>query len=353
MVATVVAVLAVVLVVVGANTLRSNEDHTEAQKPAPKHTSASPSAVVDEALTTRRQIDRLTPKEIAGAALGDRGQVSSDSEKTRRKEKIPEGAENLARQAEGLAGSQPFSFVLTSFNVLGSQHTRPGGGTPGYAPGPARARAAAGLLRSYGSTVVGWQELQRDQLAALDAAAGGRWSFYPGTALGGPGVPQSLMWDATVWEPTFTGSITIPFVGTTRPQPIVRLRHLESDREIYVLNVHNSPRDRQGRENERDKAEQIEIAAINELRKDGIPILVTGDFNEKADAFCAFAGVANLQAAQGGTADGAGCRPPAAMRVDWLFASRDVQFVDFRFDTSSTVRRITDHAVLTSTMLVS
>lgn len=347
LVGTIGAVCVIVLIVVAANALRSGTDATTEESPVAGFTPATISALPDDA-TSRAEIDRLSPRQIAGAALGDRGKVAEDAKDAG----IPKGAESLARQAEGLAGNQPFDFVLTSFNVLGSQHTRAGKNAERFASGQVRARAAASLIASYGSTVVGLQELQRDQLAVLAGVAGDRWAFYPGTTLGKSGVPQSVMWDTSVWEPTFTGSITIPFVGTTRPQPIVRLRHVETNREIYVLNVHNSPRDRQGRENERDKAEQIEIAAVQELRKDEIPIFVIGDFNEKADAFCAFAGRAGLQAAQGGTADAGGCRPPAAMRVDWLFGTRDISFSDFRFDISPTVRRITDHAVLTATVSV-
>ncbi len=346
MIGTLAAVGVLILIVVAASVLRSGADESAEPIPVPGFTPATISALPGEG-TSRAEIDQLSPQEIAGAALDDRGKVSK-----RAGANIPKGAQSLARQAEGLAGSQPFDFVLTSFNVLGSQHTRAGKNAQRFASGQARARAAGSLIASYGSSVVGMQELQRDQLAVLAAMAGDRWEFYPGTALGGPGVPQSLMWDTAVWEPTFTGTITIPFMGTTRPQPIVRLRHQGTNREIYVLNVHNSPRDRQGRENERDKAEQIEIAAVQELRKDKIPVFVIGDFNEKADAFCAFVGKAGLQAAQGGLADGGGCRPPAAMRVDWLFGTRDITFSDFRFDISPTVRRITDHAVLTATVSV-
>ncbi len=273
MIGTLAAVGVLILIVVAASVLRSGADESAEPIPVPGFTPATISALPGEG-TSRAEIDQLSPQEIAGAALDDRGKVSK-----RAGANIPKGAQSLARQAEGLAGSQPFDFVLTSFNVLGSQHTRAGKNAQRFASGQARARAAGSLIASYGSSVVGMQELQRDQLAVLAAMAGDRWEFYPGTALGGPGVPQSLMWDTAVWEPTFTGTITIPFMGTTRPQPIVRLRHQGTNREIYVLNVHNSPRDRQGRENERDKAEQIEIAAVQELRKDKIPVFVIGDFN--------------------------------------------------------------------------
>jgi endonuclease/exonuclease/phosphatase family metal-dependent hydrolase len=160
------------------------------------------------------------------------------------------------------------------------------------------------------------------------------------------------MWDSSVWTATYEDHITIPFMDSTRPQPIVRLQHIETGREIYVLNIHNSPRDAQGREGERDRATAIEVAAIRQLRQqDGIPVFVMGDFNEHAEAFCTITGKTDLVAAQGGTNDGT-CRPPRAMRVDWIFGSTDARFSSFRMDTGAAVRRITDHAVLTSAVSV-
>ena len=117
------------------------------------------------------------------------------------------------------------------------------------------------------------------------------------------------------------------------------------------MNVHNSPRDARGREDERDRAEAIEIATVNALAEDGIPIVLVGDFNEHAEIYCRITAQTPLVAASGGSHDGA-CRPPATMRVDWIFGSRELEFTGFRIDTSPTVRRITDHAVLTAAVTV-
>lgn len=335
--ATVGGVLAIVLVVVAANLLgRAGGDDT-GPEPAP--------APVAAERTSAAELATMSPQEIARESLEDRGRVALQS--------VPSGGRSLASSAEKIANrAQPFDFVLTTFNILGSQHTAPGGPAAEFAPGRLRTEWAAGLLASYGSSVVGLQELQRDQLAALARATGGRFDFWPGTALGSTGVPQSLMWDTGVWKATYTGSITVPFMGGTRPQPIARLQHLETGREVYVLNVHNSPRDRQGREDERDKAEAIEVEAVKELRKDGIPVLLVGDFNEHEEAFCTFTGRAGMQAANGGSHTGGSCRPPRPMRVDWIFGSTDVEFSGFLMDTGPLVRRITDHAVLSSTVTV-
>ncbi len=335
--ATVGGVVAIVLVVVAANLLGRLGGDTPAATPA---AASGPGA--DR--TRAAELATMDPAEIAGDALKDRGPIAPQQQ-------VPDGAASLARAAEKAAAGQPYSFTLTTFNILGSQHSAPGGPAQRFAPGRIRTEWAADLVEAYGSDIVGFQEIQADQLATLARATGGRFGFWPGTAMGGRGIPQSLMWRTSVWTPTYQGSLTIPFMGSTRPQPIVRLQHTGTGREIYVINVHNSPRDRQGREDERDRATQIEVAAVNELRKDGIPVFIIGDFNEHAEIFCTMTSRTDLLAAQGGSNSG-GCRPPQAMRVDWIFGSPDAAFSSFRMDTSPQVRRITDHAVLTSTVSV-
>ncbi|MGZ4496150.1 MAG: endonuclease/exonuclease/phosphatase family protein [Nocardioides sp.] len=335
--ATVGGVLAIVGVVVAANVLGGlgRHDRSAAQHgPAPAAASTIPA----------EQLATMSPEKIAADALKDRGKIAL--------QKVLPGTAKFRDKVQRLAGAQPYDFTMTSFNVLGSQHTAPGGDAQEYAPGRIRSEWAAALIASYGSTIVGLQEVQSDQLDAIDRATGGRFDFWPGRSLGAAGIPQSVMWDTSVWTETYEDSITVPFMGGTRPQPIVRLQNIATGREIYVMNIHNSPKDAQGREPERDKATAIEIAAIKQLRQqDGIPVFIMGDFNEHAEAFCKITGQTDLHAAQGGDHDG-GCHPPAQMRVDWIFGSADTAFSGFRFDTTSQVRRITDHAVLTASVSV-
>ncbi|WP_341926616.1 endonuclease/exonuclease/phosphatase family protein [Nocardioides psychrotolerans] len=335
--ATVGGVVAIVLVVVVANLLGRSGSDDDAPTPQAAAVPSSPLS------TSAADLATMSPEEIASSALEERGEVA---------QALPSGAKSLANAAEALAGDQPFDFVLTSFNILGSQHTAPGGAASEYAPGRIRTEWAASLVNAYGSSVVGLQEIQRDQVDALDRALGGTWDFWPGEALGGGGVPQSLMWSSAVWTPTFQGSITVPFMGGTRPQPVVRLQHNETGREIYVLNIHNSPRDAQGREPERDKAMAIEAEAVNELKKDGIPVFLVGDFNEHDEAFCYFTSRAGMIAANGGSNSGGRCLVPRPNRVDWIFGTPDIDFSGFLLDEGPAVRRITDHAVLTTTVSV-
>ncbi len=86
-----------------------------------------------------------------------------------------------------------------------------------------------------------------------------------------------------MWRLVETQVVYIPFSGQIRPQPVVKLANVASGVEIWVMNVHNSP---QGMEGERDRAEAVEIAKINELTADGTPMIVMGDFNEKQEILC-------------------------------------------------------------------
>ncbi|MGZ8744014.1 MAG: endonuclease/exonuclease/phosphatase family protein, partial [Nocardioides sp.] len=230
-------------------------------------------------------------------------------------------------------------FGVAMINILGSQHTA--GGRGGFASGTTRANTATRMLLARGSSIIGFSEIQKDQLAVFRNNAPG-FDVYPGTELGSAGVPQSLAWNTAVWRRVETQTISIPFSGYIRPQPLVKLANVESGVEIWVMNVHNSP---QGMEGERDRAEAIEIAKINELTADGTPMIVLGDFNEKQEILCRVTAATVLESTVGG---GSCYPPPQQMRVDWIFASPSFTFGPYDVTRAAPVPFITDHAVLFS-----
>jgi endonuclease/exonuclease/phosphatase (EEP) superfamily protein YafD len=133
----------------------------------------------------------------------------------------------------------------------------------------------------------------------------------------------------------------VPFMDARRPQPIVRLRHKKSGREVYLLNVHYSPGDQEA---DRDRGTAITIAAIRQLSKDGIPVLLTGDFNEGEELYCKVLAQTNLQAAIGPSASPNRCTAPRGLRIDQIFGSRG-RFTGLRIDEGPMVQRTTDHSV--------
>ena len=165
--ATVAVVAALVAAVVGVTVL-TRDDGSRGTAPTASP-SASPS--VPGARREAERIATMAPSEVAAEGVEARPPVA------------PPGAKDLAEAAEEAAAARPYSFVVTTFNVLGSQHSAPGGAASGFADGRVRTQWAAGLIASYGSDIVGFGEMQADQYAAMAAAAPG-YTFYPGTSLG-------------------------------------------------------------------------------------------------------------------------------------------------------------------------
>lgn len=291
-----------------------------AQSPPYMPTRAKPTWPKPTVLT-KQQVNQWGARKIAKIGVDSRPAVS-------------------ARQARRKA--TPFNVM--SFNVLGSQHTSPSGARPAYAPGRVRAEWSKQLLAARDASLIGTQEIQPDQVVSFDVATQGAFSFYPGNTQGYPAATQSVMWREADWELLWGSTVSMPFMRDTRPQPVVRLRHRATGAQVYLINVHLSPG---GMEAERDKGLEIVVATIKELEGDGVPILLTGDFNEHREAFCKVVGKTDLEAAQGGSHKGGTCKPPTHMRVDWIFGSRG-DFSGTSIDQSSRIRRTTDHAVIST-----
>jgi endonuclease/exonuclease/phosphatase family metal-dependent hydrolase len=194
------------------------------------------------------------------------------------------------------------------------------------------------MLLGRGASIIGFSEIQGDQLAVFTNNAPA-FDVYPGTSLGSAGIPTSVAWDTRVWRLVSASTLTIPFSGQQRPSPVVRLANVATGAEVYVLNFHNSPG---GMEGERDQAQAIELAKIRELEATGVPIIVTGDFNEKMEALCAFTAT-SLQSAVGG---GYCYPPPYSPRVDWIFASESFSVNSYEVTRAAPVPYITDHHAL-------
>jgi hypothetical protein len=127
--------------------------------------------------------------------------------------------------------------------------------------------------------------------------------------------------------------------------PVVKLQNRTNDAQIWVGNFHN-PSDADGQNEQwRDRATQIEIQLANDLiEQDGIPVLFTGDFNEREDVFCPMVGQTPLTSANGGSNDGT-CRPPNPTYIDWVFGT-GVSWLSQLADKSAVVQRTTDHPMI-------
>ena len=247
-----------------------------------------------------------------------------------------------ARQQAARAGG--FDFNLVSFNVLGSNHTSPRKDAGEFSPARIRSEWMIDYLRSIDASVVGFQEIQRDQMTWFTGGASSTYDVWPGVTENGNGLQTTIAWKKAVWQLVESDLVTIPFITQTRDMPLVKLEHRKTGRHIWVMNIHNAPQDYQ---EQRNVALRREIDRLKKIVGKGDPVFLIGDFNERQRAFCEVTGELGFVAPRGGSHNGGNCQPPSGMvRIDWIFGSRDVDYSGYTEDVSPLVKLITDHSVL-------
>lgn len=238
-------------------------------------------------------------------------------------------------------------FKISTFNILGSQHTA---GRGGYGPGTNRARITAKLIKRRDIDLIGLQEVQVDQLRVLRHQLPG-YNIWPSQQLGGGGVRLQIAFRKSMFKLVDTGKIMTRFDRQTRPVPWVLLKSRLTGRKLYAIDIHNSP---QGLEGERDSATRREIRLIQRLRHHHKPVFVVGDANEKEEWFCRVVGRTDVHSANGGHATRRSCDPPdRPLRIDWIMGGgRSVHFTDYREMDDARVRAASDHELLRASVRI-
>jgi endonuclease/exonuclease/phosphatase family metal-dependent hydrolase len=236
-------------------------------------------------------------------------------------------------------------FTLATFNVLGASHTDPGGSRgawPGYR---VRLPKAIAMLERYGADVVGLQEFQRRQRELFLELAGREWGIYPSSATADP--ENSIIWRTDRFELRRAGTFPVPyFNGHIRQMPYVFLRDKLTGRTAWFVNVHN-PADTSRYPNQgRWRAEAIrrERQLVINLRADGRPVYLTGDFNARWEAFCPLTAKKLMISPE--SIPSMTCKMPKYSWVDWIFAAGQTRFNELRVDTSPRGQRISDHPLI-------
>jgi hypothetical protein len=243
--------------------------------------------------------------------------------------------------------TQPFSFRVASFNLLGDSHTGPGGNKPGFPDAGPRMDMAIAALRRSAVDVVGFQEMEASQYNMFSARAG-EYSLYPGLAMGDKSVRFNIAWRSSVWQMVDAHTLSIPYAGGNRIEmPVVLLESTSTGRRAWFANFHN-PADTPSLGNNgrwRAEAASIEISHLTALHQEqGIPVIATGDYNEREEIFCRFTAGGVFSAAAGGSNAG-GCLPPSGMQVDWIFGSTGVEFDGY---SVTGVGKASDHNMVNS-----
>lgn len=234
-------------------------------------------------------------------------------------------------------------FNVASFNALGDSHTAAHGDKASFPDGVTRMRWDTSFILQHHLDLVGFQELQHPQAQAFERGMGDRYRLFSGSA----DTENSIAWNAQRF--TLVAGTTQPvpyFSGNIRHMPVVLLRDNASGQSFYVMNVHNpaDTRTHHGNEIWRRRAMSREVALVEQLRTHGLPVIVTGDMNERRQGFCTFTRSGDLRAAAGGDHQG-GCHPPSFHGIDWIFGSDGVRFSAFRMDRSPLQHHASDHGV--------
>jgi endonuclease/exonuclease/phosphatase family metal-dependent hydrolase len=332
--AALVALLAITPIAAGYVAVRGDEPTTAAD--------ATPPSV--DFLPSSGDSESRAPRQPVAAGTAPLVQKTQRAEALARKaareaaRKAREAARK-AREAREAKLKAPFDLRIGSFNVLGSQHTAPGGDRTNFPPASARSVAAANLIAKHDVDIVGMQELQDDQLQALQSRTG--MAAYPGLAWGTAETDNSILYDASRFELVSASKFTIPFMGRPRPQPIIRLKDRGTGREFYVVNTHPSAHDGPYLA-ERRSGQATLVSVVNDLRSTGLPVLVTGDMNDREEFYCRVVPAAALTAPNGGSYS-SGCQPPPSpVAVDWVVGS-GVSWSDYWRDTTPVTDRTSDH----------
>lgn len=250
------------------------------------------------------------------------------------------------KRREWRAKHAPFTVHIATFNVLGSQHSMKGGSHPSFPPAGVRTARAAGYIARHGADIVGTQELQADQLRQLTGATG--MAAYPGFGWGEKETDNSILYDPGDYEYVSGDTYYITFVHRTRPQPILRLRDRDTGREFYVINTHTTP-GAGASMGERHRAHATTSSLVRRLHAEtGLPVLLTGDMNDREQFYCRVVATGGMSTPQGGSYSG-GCRPPAGhLAVDWVAGVGVDGWSDYWMDQSSVANKTSDHFVVSA-----
>jgi hypothetical protein len=246
-------------------------------------------------------------------------------------------------------------FRPASFNVLGADHTAPGGNRKGWESGVVRMERVVTIVGQQDVDVVGFQEFQPPQAQRFAELTGTSWQTYPG--LNNPAGPSvnSIGWRTDTWQLLEARTIPIPyFDGVPSRMPAVLLGNLETGRRVWFFNTHNPADTRGPAQQWRDAGFAMEVALANELRTNypDAPFISFGDKNERDRYYCAVAPGADMWSASGGYTDGTTCQPPGGGAIDWIMGTKQVYFNSYQRLWNDFVSKTSDHPLYSANAVI-
>jgi endonuclease/exonuclease/phosphatase family metal-dependent hydrolase len=245
---------------------------------------------------------------------------------------------------------------IASFNVLGANHTDGKRAKKRqFANSAVRTANIPQILSNNGVDIVGFQELNRTQHDRFMGLVGKKWDMYPGDELTHYATHNSIAWRTAEWKLVDANTIPITyFNGTLVPMPYLLLRHIATKRLLWVANFHNpgSTRHRPPQHKWRAKAKNAQIGLANRLHKTGVPLIITGDMNERETYHCSMTSRAPMKAANGGSVGTSRCVAPRDTRIDWIFGSTRLRLFHYLAQRTPLVQQTTDHPVVLSDVAI-
>lgn len=294
-------------------------------------------------LALRRLLAAATVVAVAGGLLAQGGTTPVDDRVT------PTGATATS--------AVPTQFKVANFNVLGHSHTVPGGNRPGWASSSTRMLWTTQLMAKYDVDLIGFQEFEPAQYDRFKALMGSSWDVWPGRAIRDSSA-SSVAWRTNEWTAITRSTYQSPyFYGKMRTRPLVQLRNNRTGQLVWLMNTHNPADTRGDAQKWRDAAERIQAALVNRLRaaRPDIPVIFTGDMNDRERFYCPVTYLSELESASGGyhvDVPGGACEPRRPMRVDWIMGTSDIRFSGYTDVQDDFVRKTSDHSFLFATATV-
>lgn len=252
------------------------------------------------------------------------------------------GGGTAGRQNFGGFGTTPAqpggksSFNVSSFNVLGSSHTSGGGNKPGMDSGVDRMRGAVAAMKSHNVDIAGMQEFQGDQQATFKRLA-------PNFGVVGE-KDNAIVYNKEKFRLVEKRSFSIPyFEGHKREMPIAKLEDKATGKQMWVVNIHNpaDTKDHPHNAANRAKAISIEQDLMRQLQATGLPVIFTGDFNDRNSV--------------DNSMDRAGLESAAPNKarseIDYVFGS-GVNFSNYTADHRTQSSGTSDHPIIVSTATI-
>ena len=167
-----------------------------------------------------------------------------------------------------------------------------------------------------------------------------------------------MAWRKAAFDMVSAETTLIPyFGGRERPMPVVRLKSKRTGSEFFVTSFHlPASLKRLARDQQpfRDEGTRRQVALVERLKAEtGLPVVITGDMNEKLRYFCAITANGMVEAAAGGShVDGTCTAPENPYRIDWVVGTKDVDFSEYAMLRTPLVQKASDHPLVASDVLL-